>query len=134
MVASCQSFLREAFPESQPASDYPVNVLEDHLRSLKVDVLSYPFSRVGDSGYMSFQGLPGRGIVTPVDTLEQSSQVADEIELESGGATPKAPRSEPLSPRDGKLPFFGVENGDGFSTNLGKFLQLLQRCFYKGTL
>ncbi|ERL90008.1 hypothetical protein D910_07366, partial [Dendroctonus ponderosae] len=54
-------------------------------------------SRVGDSGYMSFQGLPGRGLATPVDTLEQSSQVADEIELDSGSATPKASRSEPTS-------------------------------------
>ncbi|XP_019759391.2 guanine nucleotide exchange factor subunit Rich isoform X1 [Dendroctonus ponderosae] len=112
--------------KSQPASDYPVSVLEDHLRSLKVDVLSYPFSRVGDSGYMSFQGLPGRGLATPVDTLEQSSQVADEIELDSGSATPKASRSEPLSPIDGKLPFFGVENGHGFSTNLGLQTTVLQ--------
>lgn len=34
-------------------------------------------SRVGDSGYMSYQDLPHTGLVTPMNTLEQSSQIAD---------------------------------------------------------
>ncbi|KAJ8935417.1 hypothetical protein NQ314_012836, partial [Rhamnusium bicolor] len=59
---------------------------KDHLRSLKVDVFNYPTtsSRVGDSGYMSFQGLPCTGLITPVNTLEQSSQIAEtEVDIRS---------------------------------------------------
>ncbi|CAH0551725.1 unnamed protein product [Brassicogethes aeneus] len=53
--------------------------LEDHLRALKIDVFNSPTtsSQVGDSGYMSFQGVPCTGLVTPINTLEQSSQMAD---------------------------------------------------------
>lgn len=54
--------------------------LEDHLKALKIDVFNYPqtASQVGDSGYMSFQGLPScTGLVTPVNTLEQSSRLGD---------------------------------------------------------
>lgn len=55
------------------------NTLEEQLRSLKIDVLNYPMSssRIGDSGYMSFQDLPHTGLVTPVNTLEQTSQIAE---------------------------------------------------------
>lgn len=44
-----------------------------------MEVFNYPVSssRVGDSGYMSFQDLPRTGLVTPVNTLEQTSQIGD---------------------------------------------------------
>lgn len=55
------------------------HTIEDQLRSLKVDVANYPItgSRVGDSGYLSFQGLPCTGLITPVNTLEYTSQIAE---------------------------------------------------------
>lgn len=44
-----------------------------------MDVFNHPMSssRVGDSGYMSFQDLPHTGLVTPVNTLEQTSHIAE---------------------------------------------------------
>lgn len=81
---------------------------------------------MGDSGYLSLQGLPCRGLITPVNTLEQSSQIADELDLEvePSGSIPKAVRAEPLSPREKKMSFFvGESSGEGFSTNLNLGLQ-----------
>ncbi|XP_066249588.1 guanine nucleotide exchange factor subunit Rich isoform X2 [Euwallacea similis] len=110
---------RESFSKAQsPGDSLPTNVLEDQLRSLKVEVLQpITSSRVGDSGYMSLQGLACRGLVTPIDTLEQSSQIADEIDLEVEVKTDQSIR-DPVSPREKKLSFFAGENGDVFSTNL----------------
>lgn len=75
-------FLSKFFGFSVPSS--PVESLnngslEEQLRSLKIDVFNYPMSssRVGDSGYMSFQDLPQTGLVTPVNTLEQTSQMGE---------------------------------------------------------
>lgn len=94
--------------------------LDEQLKSLKIDVLNYPApsSRVGDSGYMSFQGLPCRGLVTPVNTLEQSSRIGDEIDLEVD--SPTVTGMEAVSPREKKMSFFG-DGTDPFSTsfNLG---------------
>lgn len=53
------------------------------MKLLKIDV-NHPTSssRVGDSGYMSFQGLPCTGLITPINTLDTSSHVAEtELEL-----------------------------------------------------
>lgn len=52
--------------------------LEDRLKLLKIDV-THPTtsSRVGDSGYMSFQGIPCTGLITPINTLDSSSQMAE---------------------------------------------------------
>lgn len=84
-------------------------------------MLNYPApsSRVGDSGYMSFQGLPGRGLVTPVNTLEQSSRIGDEIDLEVDSPMIKT-GIETVSPREKKMSLFG-DGTDPFSTsfNLG---------------
>ncbi|RZB39825.1 RIC1 -like [Asbolus verrucosus] len=52
--------------------------LEDRLKLLKIDVnYQTTSSRVGDSGYMSFQGLPCTGLITPINTLDSSSQIAE---------------------------------------------------------
>ncbi|XP_063921196.1 guanine nucleotide exchange factor subunit Rich-like isoform X2 [Zophobas morio] len=52
--------------------------VEDRLKLLKIDVnYQTTSSRVGDSGYMSFQGLPCTGLVTPINTLDSSSQMAE---------------------------------------------------------
>lgn len=68
--------------ESQPQSPIGDNSsLEDHLKALKLDVFSS--SRVGDSGYMSYQGLPCTGLLTPVNTLEHSSQIESNDDLDS---------------------------------------------------
>lgn len=102
--------------------------LDEQLKSLKIDVLNNPApsSRVGDSGYMSFQGLPCRGLVTPVNTLEQSSQIGDEIDLEVDSPTVKT-GMEAVSPREKKMSFFG-DGTDPFSTsfNLGLQTTVLQ--------
>ncbi|KAJ8926000.1 hypothetical protein NQ315_009855 [Exocentrus adspersus] len=79
---------------SVPQSPTSPNALvDDHLRSLKLDVFNYPTtaSRVGDSGYMSFQGL--HGLVTPLNALEQSSQIA-ETELDERSICEAPPKSD----------------------------------------
>ncbi|XP_030754447.1 guanine nucleotide exchange factor subunit Rich isoform X2 [Sitophilus oryzae] len=104
-------------------------ILEDQLRSLKLDVFNYPTSssRVGDSGYMSFQGLPGRGLITPLSTLEQSSQIADEIDLDLENHSPNEkvnPTNDSSSPQEKEHLFFGAESAaDHFSANLNLALQ-----------
>jgi hypothetical protein len=51
---------------------------EDRLKLLKIDInYQTTSSRVGDSGYMSFQGLPCTGLITPINTLDTSSQIAE---------------------------------------------------------
>ncbi|CAH2013065.1 unnamed protein product [Acanthoscelides obtectus] len=64
---------------SSPLESPTSQAIEDHLKSLKLDCFNYPMpsSRVGDSGYMSFQGLPCTGLLTPVNTLEQDSHIAE---------------------------------------------------------
>lgn len=104
-------------PPIVPSESQNPITLDEQLKSLKIDVLNYPASssRVGDSGYMSFQGLPCRGLVTPVNTLEQSSRIGDEIDLEVDRTG-----IETVSPREKKMSFFG-DGTDPFSTsfNLG---------------
>ncbi|CAG9764875.1 unnamed protein product [Ceutorhynchus assimilis] len=119
---------RESFSKPQSPTEYATtDSLEDQMQSLKVDVFNYPTtsSRVGDSGYMSFQGLPGRGLVTPVNTLDYSSQITDEVDLdaEHSSILKGNVRNEPLSPRDKNLQFFMGENVEGFITNLNLGLQ-----------
>ncbi|KAJ8983588.1 hypothetical protein NQ317_019441 [Molorchus minor] len=67
------------YAAQSPTETSNMHIMEDHMRSLKIDVSNYPAtsSRVGDSGYMSFQGLPCTGLITPMNTLEQSSQIAE---------------------------------------------------------
>ncbi|XP_060529369.1 guanine nucleotide exchange factor subunit Rich-like isoform X1 [Cylas formicarius] len=90
------------------------NVLEDQLRSLKLDVNLASSSRVGDSGYMSFQGIPYTGLVSPVNTLEQSSQIADEVDMDLLNS-----KHVNLSPQRKKLSFFfSGERSNSFSANL----------------
>ncbi|XP_072379724.1 guanine nucleotide exchange factor subunit Rich [Diabrotica undecimpunctata] len=63
----------------QSPLESPMSNMDDQLRSLKGEVFNYPAtsSRIGDSGYMSLQGLPYTGLVTPVNTLDQTSQMAE---------------------------------------------------------
>nr|XP_023020683.1 guanine nucleotide exchange factor subunit Rich [Leptinotarsa decemlineata] len=70
---------RKSISSSQSPLESPTAHIEDQLRSLKVDVYNYhtSSSMVGDSGYMSFQDLPCTGLITPANTLEQSSRMAD---------------------------------------------------------
>ncbi|XP_076267797.1 guanine nucleotide exchange factor subunit Rich isoform X2 [Rhynchophorus ferrugineus] len=110
---------RESFSRSQSLIDN--QPLEDQLRSLKLDVLNHPAggSRVGDSGYMSFQGLPGRGLITPVNTLEQSSQIADEIDLELDTQKETITnRAEILTPQENKSSYFGGDTVEGLARPL----------------
>lgn len=55
--------------------------MQDRLKTIKQEI-NYPASsRVGDSGYMSLQGLAYTGFVSPMYTFDSSSQIADtEIE------------------------------------------------------
>lgn len=64
---------------NSPIDNFTNSALDEQLKSLKIDVLNYPMSssRVGDSGYISFQDLPHTGLLTPVNTLEQTSQIED---------------------------------------------------------
>ncbi|KRT84788.1 hypothetical protein AMK59_2574 [Oryctes borbonicus] len=56
----------------------PVTSIEDKIKEMHIEtgtVLNRTASRVGDSGYTSFPGLPLSGLVTPHNTLELSSQI-----------------------------------------------------------
>ncbi|KAG5887614.1 hypothetical protein JTB14_002623 [Gonioctena quinquepunctata] len=70
---------RKSVSSNRSPLESPNTHIEEQLRSLKVDVFNYPTSssRVGDSGYMSFQDLPCTGLITPANTLEQSSRIAE---------------------------------------------------------
>ncbi|XP_017769219.1 PREDICTED: guanine nucleotide exchange factor subunit Rich [Nicrophorus vespilloides] len=53
--------------------------IDDKFKALHIDTsINVPSSRVGDSGYMSFTGVPCvAGLVTPQNTIEMSSQVTE---------------------------------------------------------
>ncbi|EFA06481.2 guanine nucleotide exchange factor subunit Rich [Tribolium castaneum] len=73
--------LHEEFqwPYPTPSAFSPPNTgcdLEDRLKLLKIDV-THPASRVGDSGYMSFQGVPCTGLITPINTLDSETELDD---------------------------------------------------------
>ncbi|KAL3288872.1 hypothetical protein HHI36_003318 [Cryptolaemus montrouzieri] len=63
----------------QSPSEGTTSNMADYLKALKLDVDSYlnVSSRVGDSGYMSFQGQPCTGLTRQISTNETSSQTVD---------------------------------------------------------
>lgn len=53
-------------------------VQEDKMKSLHIDVGRNEItSQIGDSGYTSLPGLPYTGLVTPINTLELASRLAE---------------------------------------------------------
>ncbi|CAH1163628.1 unnamed protein product [Phaedon cochleariae] len=66
------SVSRKSVSSLQSPLESPTIQLEEQLRALKMDAFDFrtASSRVGDSGYMSFQGLPRVGQATPPHTSE----------------------------------------------------------------
>lgn len=59
------------------------------MKALHIDTLNRneTSSRIGDSGYTSLPGFPYTGLITPINTLDLSSQVAETETVESSRAT-----------------------------------------------
>lgn len=53
--------------------------VDEHLKALHIDTLNRneTSSRIGDSGYTSLPGLPYTGLITPINTLELCSRIAE---------------------------------------------------------
>ncbi|KAL1501674.1 hypothetical protein ABEB36_006962 [Hypothenemus hampei] len=88
-TSSTLSSPRESVTKIQSPETSSVNPLEEQLRALKLDVFNQPStsSRVGDSGYMSLQGLPCR-LLNPRPSFEQWSGVADDVDLKLDNVKP----------------------------------------------
>ncbi|XP_057664090.1 guanine nucleotide exchange factor subunit Rich [Diorhabda carinulata] len=81
-------FLHEDFRWPYPTANLPINKksvsspiaeVEEQLKCLKMDAAFC--SRIGDSGYTSFQGIPYAGVVSPVNTLDRLSRM-EETDIE----------------------------------------------------
>lgn len=68
------------------APETPPTAVEDRLKALNIDVgtRQETSSRIGDSGYTSLPGLPHTGLITPINTLELASRLADTESSEIG--------------------------------------------------
>ncbi|XP_056632755.1 guanine nucleotide exchange factor subunit Rich isoform X3 [Diorhabda sublineata] len=66
-------------PITKKSVSSPIADVEEQLRCLKMDAAFC--SRIGDSGYTSFQGIPYAGVVSPVNTLDRLSRM-EETDIE----------------------------------------------------